>query len=86
YIEDENGVPVSGSMIKQIFAIARSIWVSLHQDGQAPDCWGKVAVDARCKYEYYMCTKFPVLALGEANWKAHYICTKLYSSWFSTHV
>jgi hypothetical protein len=86
YIEDDSGNPVDGYKLKDMLTHMRSIWSSLLLLHRAPTTWGKADIETSRHFHREMRVKFPELALCENDWKADYLATTHYPSWYSNHV
>ena len=85
YIEDENGVPVDGTITGGMRELARSIWRSLYERGLAPETWGQATKDIRDEYFREMESEYHVLRLCDNHWKANALATAIYSQWHKTY-
>ena len=86
YIEDGSGNPVDGYKVKDMLTHMRSIWLSLLSLNRAPATWGKADIEILRHFRREMRVKFPEFALCENDWKADYLATMHYPSWYSNHV
>jgi hypothetical protein len=86
YMEDGSGNPVDGFKLKDMLTHMRSIWSSLLSLNRAPTTWGKADMETSCHFRHEMRVKFPEFALCENDWKADYLATTNYPSWYSNHV
>ena len=86
YIEDASGNPVDGYKLKDMLTHMRSIWSSLLSLNRAPTTWGKADMETLHYFRREMRVRFPEFALCENDWKADYLATTHYPSWYSNHV
>jgi hypothetical protein len=86
YIEDSSGNPVDGHRLKDMLTHMRSIWSTLLSLNRAPTTWGKADMEIFRYFHYEMRVKFPEFAFCENDWKADYLATTHYSSWYSNRV
>lgn len=85
YVENEDGDVISGFRVKTILKFAHSVFFQLRDHNKHPKTWGAAGVDVVRAFYEEMERQFPELALCADHWKAQYIATKNYSSWYSTH-
>ncbi|KAJ6596698.1 hypothetical protein B0H10DRAFT_2197057 [Mycena sp. CBHHK59/15] len=81
FIEDENGIQVSGSRIRAMRSHARKIWAYLHSEGKAPAHWNDATSVVRNYYASEMRLNFPELRFCELDYKSHRIATDSYPGW-----
>jgi hypothetical protein len=86
FIEDENGNIVDGFRATVIRRFARELWAGLNRVGKAPKTWGKVDAAVATQYRNEMERKFPELRFCDNSWKADYIATLNYPSWYNNNV
>jgi hypothetical protein len=86
YIEDASGNPVDGYKLRDMLTHMRSIWQSLLSLSRAPTTWGKTDLEILRHFHREMRVKFPEFALCENDWKADYLATTHYPSWYSNHI
>jgi len=86
YIEDGNGNAVDGYKLKDMLTHMRSIWSGLLLLNRAPTTWGKADMEILRHFYREMRVKFPEFALCENDWKADYLASTHYPSWYSNHV
>ena len=86
YIEDASSNLVDRYKLKDILTHMCSIWSSFLSLNHAPTTWGKADMDILCHLHREMHVKFPEFALCENDWKADYLATTHYPSWYSNHV
>jgi hypothetical protein len=86
YIEDANGNAVDGYQLKDMLTHMRSIWSGLLLVNRAPATWGKADVDILRHFHCEMRVKFSEFAFCENDWKADYLASTHYPSWYSNHV
>ena len=86
YIEDIEGNPVDGYKVRDIRDHARKIWANFQTVGRAPSSWGKADAETASVYRREMRSKFFEFALCENDWKADFLATESYSSWYSNHI
>jgi hypothetical protein len=85
YIENEDGMPISGAMVSQIWAVAQMVWIELFDRRKALSTWGKASLEARNLYysELERCWGF--LHCCENHWKADALTTAHYLQWYLKH-
>jgi hypothetical protein len=84
YIEDSDGEVVDGfrATIRQI---AHQIFFLLANNDMVPKTWG-VAGAAICKqYNTEMAVQVQEMCYCADSWKAHYLATQIYPSWYASH-
>lgn len=86
FIEDENGNIIDGFRATTMRRFARELWASLNSVGKAPKTWGKVDSAVAAQYRNEMERKFPELRLCDNSWKADFIATLNYPSWYNNNV
>jgi hypothetical protein len=86
YIEDGSGNPVDGHKLKDMLTHMRSIWSTLLSLNRAPTTWGKADLEIFRYFHHEMRVKFPEFAFCENDWKADYLATTHYPSWYSNRV
>jgi hypothetical protein len=86
FIEDENGIIIDGFRATAMRRFARELWSSLNSVGKAPKTWGKVDAAVASQYRNEMERKFPELRLCDNSWKADFIATLNYPSWYNNNV
>ena len=86
YIEDGNGNAVDGYKLKDMLTHMRSIWSSFLIRDRAPTTWGRADMEILNHFRREMRVKFLEFALCENDWKADYLATTHYPSWYSNHV
>lgn len=86
YIEDGSGNPVDGYKLRDMLTHMRSMWSTLLSLNRAPTTWGKADMEIFRHFRHEMRFKFPEFALCENDWKADYLATTHYPSWYSNHV
>jgi hypothetical protein len=86
YMEDTGGNPVDGYKLKDMLTHMRSIWSSLLSRNRAPTTWGKAEMEVLQHFRREMRVKFSEFSLCENDWKADYLATTHYPSWYSNHV
>lgn len=85
YMENENGMPISGDTVTQMRAAARMVWIELFDRGKAPISWGKASLDARNMYYSELEMRWGFLRFCENHWKADALATANYSQWYRSH-
>jgi hypothetical protein len=87
YLEDHSGRTLTRREVKPIRETARRIWRVFYEQssGTLASPWGKVNLDIQTRFYEEIESKFPILRLCHAHWKACKICTQGYSQWYSTH-
>ena len=86
FIEDENGNIIDGFRATAMRRFARELWAGLNRVGKAPKTWGKVDAAVAAQYRNEMERKFSELRLCGDNWKADFIATLNYPSWYNNNV
>lgn len=86
FIEDIEGNPVDGYKVRDIRSHARAIWTSFQTIGRLPSTWGKADAETASVYRREMRLKFFEFALCENDWKADFLATESYPSWYSNHI
>jgi hypothetical protein len=86
FIEDENGNIIDGFRATAMRRFARELWASLNSVGKAPKTWGKVDAAVAAQYRNEMERKFLELRLCDNSWKADFIATLNYPSWYNNNV
>ena len=86
FIEDENGSIIDGFRASAMRRFARELWAGLNRVGKAPKSWGKVDAAVAAQYRNEMERKFSELRLCDNNWKADFIATLNYPSWYNNNV
>ena len=85
YMENENGTPISGDIVSQMRAAARTVWIELFDRRKAPITWGKASLDARNMYYLELERRWGFLRCCENHWKADALATANYSQWYRAH-
>lgn len=85
YIQDERGIPVNASTLKEMRKTARRVWVSFLNKGEAPPQWGKASSKVVNAYRSEMRRQHPELRLCSNDWKSEALATQAYSSWYQNH-
>lgn len=86
FIEDENGNIIDGFRATAMRKFARELWAGLNGVGKAPKTWGKVDAAVAAQYRNEMERKFSELRLCDNSWKADFIATLNYPSWYNNNV
>jgi hypothetical protein len=86
YIENENGDVVDGYRASSIRQIAYRIFHQLDAYGVAPKSWGVAGLQVTKQFYNEMDTQIPEMRLCAGHWKAEYLATHIYPSWYSSHV
>ena len=89
FIEDKNRNIIDGFRVTGLTAMqrfARELWVGLNRVGKAPKTWGKVDAAVASQYQNEMECKFSELRLCDNSWKADFIATLNYPSWYNNNV
>ena len=50
YLENEDGMPISGPTVGQMRGVAQMVWIKLFDRKKAPSTWGKASLEARNLY------------------------------------
>lgn len=85
YVENEDGNIINGFRVKTILKFAHSVFFQLRDHNKHPKTWGAAGIDIVRAFCEEMEHQFPELALCADHWKAQYLASKNYSSWYSTH-
>jgi hypothetical protein len=85
FVEDSNGVVIDGFRVKMILAGALQMFFQLCELKKHPKTWGAAGTDILRTYCQEMEQQFSELALCADSWKAKYIATQNYSSWYNSH-
>ena len=85
YMENEDGMPISGATVGQMRAVARTVWIKLFERGKAPSTWGKASLEARNLYYSELEKRWGLLQCCENHWKADALATANYSQWYLAH-
>jgi hypothetical protein len=85
YIENEDGMPVSGATVGQMRVAAQMVWIKLFERGKALSTWGKASLEARNLYYSELEKRWGLLQCCENHWKADALATANYSQWYLAH-
>lgn len=85
YLEDEQGVSVSGSRARLARGVAHGIWQQLLGAGLLPATWGLVRNDVVLQFYRELGAQVPEMRLCADNWKAKQMAKAIYPSWYSTY-
>lgn len=85
YVETEDGHIINGFRVKTILKFAHSVFFQLRDHDKHPKTWGAAGIDVVRAFCKEMECQFPELALCADHWKAQYLASKNYSSWYATH-
>jgi hypothetical protein len=85
YMENEDGTPISGAMVGQIWAVARMVWIELFDREKAPSTWGKASLEARNLYYSELERRWGFLHFCENHWKVDALTMAHYSQWYLKH-
>jgi hypothetical protein len=86
YLEDENGDPLTDTIIKSIRKLLRGAWAELIRRKLAPKTWGKASATARQVVHTLMENAFPLFKLSDSGWKLDYLISTSYSAWRRNHI
>jgi len=81
YIQKEDSSFITEIEAGQICTQARLIWEALHTRGIAPDCWGRVSIEAADYYFEQMYAFCEYLRFREGDWKAQRLAIDTYPGW-----
>ncbi|KDQ07817.1 hypothetical protein BOTBODRAFT_59750 [Botryobasidium botryosum FD-172 SS1] len=82
FVEDEDGISVSGYAATAIRSRCRQIWHQLLLHSLAPARWGDATTDSCDFYRSEMYTEFPELRLCEKHWKVDLVALLNYPNWW----
>jgi hypothetical protein len=85
FVEDKHGVIIDGFHVKAILGGAHQMFFQLRDLKKHPKTWGAAGTEVLRAYCQEMEQQYPVLALCADSWKAKYVATQNYSSWYNTH-
>lgn len=86
YLEDENGDPLTDTMIKAIRKLLRGAWAELIRRKLAPKTWGKASATARQVVHTLLENTYPLFKFADDGWKLDYLISTSYSAWRRNHV
>ncbi|KIJ13968.1 hypothetical protein PAXINDRAFT_13289 [Paxillus involutus ATCC 200175] len=86
YVQDENGLSVSGDRAKAIRDTAAAFYEELKTHNMAPATWGSASLVVKETFYQVMRSKYSELRYCDNNWKADTIAAAGYPSWHTTHV
>ena len=84
FAELEDGTVVDGHVAGNIRRAARSTWVHLANNGEAPSKWRSASMLVIRSYHEEMYRRFPFLQYCDDNWKAEQIAMDNYPSWYNS--
>ncbi|KIM36422.1 hypothetical protein M413DRAFT_31660 [Hebeloma cylindrosporum] len=85
YMEDEHGRPVSSERASEIREVASTLWFEMVEKGRAPPKWSEAAADVKSFYYAAMDESCQEMRYCHNHWKAQYLATKNYSSFYNNH-
>jgi hypothetical protein len=87
YLEDDSGRMLTPREVKSIRKSARRIWRVFYEEssGTLPSPWGHVHLQIQSRFYEEIESKYPILRLCHAHWKACKLCTQGYSQWYASH-
>src|SRR6266851_5548347 len=85
YLENEDGMPISGPTVGQMQGVAWMVWIELFDRKKAPSTWGKASLEARNLYHSELEKRWGFLHCCENHWKADALVMAHYSQWYLTH-
>jgi hypothetical protein len=85
YLEEHNGMPVTGTKAAKIREYARSIWIDFDARGVAPRKWSHAPRSVQDEYVRDMENQWPILQYCEDHWKVHHLATNSYPQWYKSH-
>jgi len=85
FVEDKHGVVIDGFHVKAILGGAHQMFFQLHDLKKHPKTWGAAGTNILWAYFQEMEQQYAELALCANCWKAKYVTTQNYSSWYNTH-
>lgn len=85
YLEDEQGVSVSGSRARLARNVAHGIWQQLLGAGLSPATWGLARNDVSLQFYRELGAQVPEMRLCADNWKAKQMAKAIYPSWYNTY-
>ena len=80
-LEDQYGVVVNSTHLREMCFVARTIWNRFKSDGNAPETWSSVDESLAAEYHHEMCLRFQEFALCDHNWKSQLLATETYPNW-----
>ncbi|KAG2340366.1 hypothetical protein BDR05DRAFT_950449 [Suillus weaverae] len=86
YLEDENGDPLTDTIIKSIWKLLHGAWAELIRRKLASKTWGKVSATARQVVHTLMENTYPLFKLSDNGWKLDYLISSSYSAWRQNHI
>lgn len=85
YVEDGLGEAIDGYAATHMRATAHRVFHQLLALGIAPLTWGTVQLAASKIYHREMVSEYPILRYCAKRWKADWLASRIYSSWYTTH-
>jgi hypothetical protein len=85
FVEDANGAVIDGFRVKTILGGAHQMFFQRRDLKKHPKTWGTAGTEILRAYCQETEQQFPELAFCADSWKANYIATLNYSSWYNTH-
>ncbi|KIY42862.1 hypothetical protein FISHEDRAFT_63136 [Fistulina hepatica ATCC 64428] len=85
YVDDETGATVDGFRAGFIHSTAHSIFYLLRDRGLAPVTWGQATPPVITCYCNQLILKCPEMSYCTENWKAMFLATEIYPSWYKVH-
>lgn len=84
FLENEDGIPISGHEVRRVFARLTSLFEQLVADGKAKPHWTAHSPEVRQEVYNKLADDFPFLKLCNDSWKAQKLCVGKYSSFYGT--
>ena len=81
YLEDKEGVPISGHLASDVRRHARAVFVGLAQKGSLFSSWTEADHTSLKLYYSEMAERFEELRLCANDWKAEMIALDIYRTW-----
>ena len=85
YLENEDGMPISGPTVRQMQATVCMVWIELFDRKKALSSWGKASLEARNLYHLEMEKHWGFLHCCKNHWKVDALTTAHYLQWYLTH-
>lgn len=83
YIETEEGEPVNGFQSTTMRQKAYQLFVDFAGQGLAPTTWGQAGSRVEDAFNDEMCRHFSEFWLCANGWKAHFLATQIYPTWYT---
>lgn len=85
YIENKDSEAIDGFHSTTIRNKAHQLFVDIANQGLAPAMWGQAGSIVTDGFNNEMCRHFLEFWLCTTGWKAQYLATQIYPTWFVTH-